>query len=55
MWGAARVLVAGAASFQPCSGLRCGLRLSASGRLLSRRGGPGSLARAGSSEQGVFG
>lgn len=53
--GAARVLVARAAFFQPYSGLRCGLRLSASGRQLPRRGGPGSLGRAGSSEQGVFG
>lgn len=35
---------------KPCSGLRCGLRLSANGRQLPGRGGPGSLGRAGSRE-----
>lgn len=33
----------GATSFQPCSGLRCGLRLSAGARQLSGRGAWGLL------------
>lgn len=49
MWRAARVLVAGAraTSFQPCSGLRCGLRLSAGARQLRGRGGLGAAGRQG--------
>lgn len=57
MWRAARVLVAGAraTSFQPCSGLRCGLRLSAGARQLPGRGGLGAAGRQGAEGLGQIG